>query len=210
MISYHAISNALFHYKKLGYEHIEVPWLVPEQVIQITAKEGTNYYPNAYRDGFLVGSAEQSFLYLIYKSKLKPGKYCAVTPCFRDDKEDETHQKYFMKLELIHYLGMASDETEYINELEIMVNDALSFFKTELPVYWKKTQDDRSLISYDIEYQGIELGSYGIRQHNDSVFGVRKLPGEMWIYGTGVAEPRFSSQIKRHYMENRYEDNFKI
>jgi hypothetical protein len=31
-------------------------------------------------------------------------------------------------------------------------------------------------------YNGFELGSYGVRQYHDIT----------WIYGTGIAEPRFS------------------
>ena len=39
---------------------------------------------------------------------------------------------------------------------------------------------------YDIVLNGIEVGSYGIRQHENL----------RWIYGTGIAEPRFSTALK--------------
>ena len=39
---------------------------------------------------------------------------------------------------------------------------------------------------YDIELYGIEIGSYGIR----------RVRGFSWIYGTMLAEPRFSEAYK--------------
>ena len=42
--------------------------------------------------------------------------------------------------------------------------------------------NDEGTIQYDIDYHGIELGSYGIR-HCQFL---------NWIYGTGCAEPRLS------------------
>jgi hypothetical protein len=61
----------------------------------------------------------------------------------------------------------------------------LSFFQTQVP--------DQNLLKivttsdgYDIEYNGVEIGSYGIR----------KTSFLEWIYGTGLAEPRFSRSLK--------------
>lgn len=39
--------------------------------------------------------------------------------------------------------------------------------------------------SYDLEINNIEVGSYGIRQYKNL----------FWVYGTGLAEPRFSQAI---------------
>ena len=38
---------------------------------------------------------------------------------------------------------------------------------------------------YDLMINGIEVGSYGLRMGN----------GYEWVYGTGLAEPRFSVAI---------------
>ena len=65
--------------------------------------------------------------------------------------------------------------------------DAQQFFSLHVPVDLVKTDDERSDESYDIESNGIELGSYGIRQHENIT----------WVYGTGLAEPRLSIAIKR-------------
>lgn len=41
---------------------------------------------------------------------------------------------------------------------------------------------------YDLEYHGIELGSYGIRECDFL----------KWIYGTGCSEPRLSRTLQMH------------
>ena len=41
-------------------------------------------------------------------------------------------------------------------------------------------------LSYDLIYDNIELGSYGIRTYKNL----------KWIYATGIAEPRFSNTLK--------------
>lgn len=183
MIDYSLIADAIEYYQDQGYELIDVPWTVPEHVLKITCKENHMFENNKYLNNYLVGSAEQSFLDLIKRNKLRFGKYCAVTPCFRNDEEDELHQKYFMKLELIHY---ANNWWTLNTNLEMMIHDAQTFFSLFTDVTVVKTSDERSQESYDIEHNGIELGSYGIRQHEN----IR------WIYGTGIAEPRFSYALK--------------
>ena len=67
--------------------------------------------------------------------------------------------------------------------MDDIINDALSFFKKYLPESKVETTD----IGFDIVCNGIELGSYGIRS----------CPFLDWIYGTGCAEPRTSSLIKK-------------
>jgi hypothetical protein len=51
-----------------------------------------------------------------------------------------------------------------------------------------KTYDSRSDESYDIECNGVELGSYGVR-HFENID---------WIYGTGLAEPRLSTVMNKY------------
>lgn len=189
MISYSILSDAVYHYKQLGFEYIEVPWYAPESTISITRPENL-YIENDFRinnkDQFLVASAEQSFLDMIINDKIKPGKYVAVTPCFRNDEVDILHQKYFMKCELIEYLDSFNME-DSIKRLSSITMCALSFFISHLPnVYIETTNDKTSILSRDILSDNIELGSYGIRSYN----------GKYWIYGTGCAEPRLSKAIE--------------
>ncbi len=179
MIDYTKIAMAVEYYKALGYKYIDAPWLVSKDTIDITKPPELRYFSTAF--GHLVGSGEQSFLHI--RNHLKVGKkYQCVTPCFRDDVKDEFHQRCFLKLELIEVLG--EDEANDIVVLEKMINDAWDFFAKFA------NEEDMEEIDYgdnfDIEVNGVEVGSYGARSHQ----------GFSWAYGTGVAEPRFSIALK--------------
>jgi len=84
-----------------------------------------------------------------------------------------------MKNELI-IAGSSKSE-----DLEKIIETAFSFFKGEVPnselLSIVKTEQ-----GFDINYGNIEIGSYGIRSCSFLD----------WIYGTGLAEPRFSRALK--------------
>lgn len=171
-ISWRLISEGISYYQKEEYIYKEVPWLVPEEIMRIT-------FPGDYRFktplGDPVGSGEQSFLYLDKEGELPKGRYMTVTPCFRDEDEDEFHKRQFMKLEL--YI------TDCVNKenLNHVINTCQKFFSKFIwkwPVK-KVTMEDGSI---DLVCNDIELGSYGIKEHD----------GLEWIYATGLAEPRLS------------------
>lgn len=180
MINYGLISKSQDYYGRLGYEKLEVPCLVEEDYINATFSTYMEY-PYKIKDGrCLVGSAEQSFIKLMIEENLI-GKYQAVTPCFRADEIDELHQEYFIKNEL--FIRLERDE-EYELILEIMLKDASRFFNCISSSKCDIIQTDKD--SFDININGIEVGSYGIR----TLFTNGK--EYKWIYGTGLAEPRFS------------------
>jgi len=190
MINYGLLAEALEYYQDQGYELIDVPWTVSKQSMNITAGESIDLEKSKYIDDYLVGSAEQSFLHMIRGGEISEGRFCAVTPCFRsNDPEDELHQKYFMKVELI---SITKEWWKWVPEMEMMLTSAKDFFSQFVDVEVVKTQDDRSDESYDIECHGIELGSYGIR-HFENI---------NWIYGTGLAEPRLSTVMNREFYGN--------
>lgn len=212
MINWHLFSKAITTYTHLGYKLIEVPWLVDQQTINVTLPPGKKPFTvdGCGEVNQLVGSAEQSFIYLALQGKLLPGKYQALTPCFRDDQEDELHHKYFMKLELIHinpkpfilnkadghtYFGPINrkDENEWLasegldpiedegepstyDQVLLDAKYALSFLAKK-PIKIERTNEGA-----DLTINGVEIGSYGIRTYNAIT----------WVYGTGLAEPRFS------------------
>lgn len=188
MINYHNIVRALNYYTSLGYKHIEAPWLADLDTVMITCPPGRTVYPLA-NDGFLVASAEQGFLQLIKDKKIAPGKYISVGPCFRDDTLDELHQRYFLKAELIDIpspQGQIKDLHKYLSSLNTMLKEATSFFKEQIfELELVDTTQETGHSSYDIKTKNgqIELGSYGLRYHRDVGF---------WVYGTAIAEPRFS------------------
>lgn len=173
-MNYKRLLEAQDYYTEFGYKPIDVPWTVSKLIIDITIPRDNK--PAALGKDYLVGSAEQSFLQLISKKELKPGKYSALTPCFRDDLEDELHKKYFMKLELIN-----TEINNSENDLFSMLNLSTKFFKRYLDVMSIRT----GYKEYDIitSHNQIELGSYGIRYN--PLIGT-------WIFGTGLAEPRLS------------------
>ncbi len=178
-IDYLVLAQALSFYEAHGFSYIEVPWAVSEAAINETLPPGKK--PDIFLNGkCLVGSAEQSFIeYMLQERTL--GKHCAITPCFRDDVEDEWHQKYFMKLELYQFIQKGTDAKIVERHLERMIAVAKEFFSRYIPVRTQKTNDGIDIVC---AHSGIELGSYGIRYLKD---------GDGWIYGTGVAEPRFSA-----------------
>mgnify|MGYP001465308888 CR=1 FL=1 len=175
MINYKIINDSIAYYNNWGFERIEVPWTVSEYVENLTKPKEAVSCKLQYNDKCLVGSGEQSFLYLYLKEFLPKGQYQAVTPCFRFENYDYLHNKYFIKNELI--------KTDIVNHNELVhiVDHCLKFFRNYLP-------DCVSIVTeqgFDIEWNGYELGSYGIRKNEFLEY----------IYATGVAEPRLSKLI---------------
>ena len=181
MINYSHLAESCKYYSGLGYKRIETPWWVSQDILDITKPpeaEGRATYFLPANKKCLVASGEQSFLYLANKGSLAPGRYFTITPCFRDEVITTTHSKYFIKNELIN--------TEEVNEktLNAMIVDAYGLFQFLVPNECRLKIVETSL-GFDILYDGIELGSYGIRS-----CGFLD-----WIYGTGCAEPRLSRAI---------------
>jgi hypothetical protein len=192
MIDYGLISNAIDYYDSQGFLRIETPWLVSKDIADLTKPLDSSTYivqkDVETKQKAFVASGEQSFLYLINKGHMpNSGRYQTVTPCLRDDAWDTTHMKNFVKLELIEYNTDANIDDDA--RVKRMVDQAMGFFskhvdKKLLTVVKIITKD---AVSYDINLNDIEIGSYGYR----------KCLFCNWIYGTGIAEPRFSRLLKQ-------------
>lgn len=178
MVDYTNIGKAIDYYTSYGFKYIEVPWYVDRDITNITCPDRGNVFLTEYGD--LVGSAEQSFISMALNKEIGSGRYCAVTPCFRDDQTDDIHMKYFMKVELI-ILKAGKFDLMYA-ERDAVLGLCYDFFKSvgcsKLDIV--KTEDGK-----DIENNNIEVGSYGVRRHSDI----------QWVYGTGIAEPRCSLSL---------------
>ena len=198
-INYNNIARALNFYQGLDkkwqgeikFNYVEVPWYVTESVMNVTKpknilSDGDYYLPT--NDKYLVASAEQSFIYEMFKGIITSGYYVGVTPCFRFEKISDTSRKCFMKVELIY---ISNDmEEDLVTHLHKIMEDARFFFEITLgtspeiiatePV---ESQGCEASDCYDINFKGYELGSYGIRQYKNLF---------RWVYGTGCAEPRLS------------------
>lgn len=187
MIDYRVIADSIDHYKRHGFVPIETPWTVSKETSAITKPEAKNDNELTHNGKVLVASGEQSFLYLMIKGFLLPGKYQTCTPCFRNDSFDILHRKYFIKNELI-----ITDNVN-VEELKKVVGLSMSFFSSVLPhetleivnktEYVESVRIDSTDIECRIDGKLYELGSYGIRRHEYLE----------WIYATGCAEPRLSN-----------------
>jgi hypothetical protein len=191
-IAYDIVEAAVAAYEFRGYKYLEVPWVVSDQAMNATVPVGCPMFEG--ERGAFVASGEQSFIQLILEGKLSKGRYCCATPCYRpwDNGKSPLHQTQFFKVELIDYVGDDGYSLSPMKSQYDMIRDAaysfMSFFFNDLQFI--ETQDDprqecTTVKSSDIvTKEGIELGSYGIRSHPKT---------GTWIYGTGVALPRFTS-----------------
>ena len=176
-INWQLLSKAHEYYSKF-FLYKETPFIVPEYFSSIT-KPHTNSSFILNEDMFqsqpheLVGSAEQGFIYLLLTNKISNGSFFSITPCFRADNYDKIHFPWFMKLEIFE---CPSNLSRVIDVLDI----CLEFFKKNKDGNYQivKTSD----MSWDINLNNIEIGSYGIRNINK----------QMILYATGLALPRFS------------------
>ena len=100
MINYNNLAKSIEFYEIQGYKRIEAPWLVPPCIDNITKPKNKRHYMLKHNNKCLVASGEQSFMYLYLKENLPLGKFQTITPCFRDERYDLYHEKYFMKNEL--------------------------------------------------------------------------------------------------------------
>lgn len=182
-LNFRLIGAAQEFYENAGYKPIAVPWVIDEDYVAETKPEGVEFYSTL--GGVLVTSAEQSFIQMLDRGWDEPGSYQATTPCFRDEDHDNLHSPYFMKTELF------DNENVTVARLHEMIGTALTFFNSMSPGLAK--MEDMGDGTFDIVgvKTGLELGSYGIRERKNF----------SWIYGTGIALPRFE-QVETKEKEN--------
>ena len=193
VINYTRLTEALDYYTKVcGFIYKDVSWLVNEEISNITKPdERKNFF---VRDKVLVASAEQSFLQkvLIDKSLEYDENYIAITPCFRDEPVlDELHNLFFMKAEMFCRIKSTKDGYKL---LDLYIRAAQAFFERyniKTKVVDTGCTFFLTIQSYDIidEKTGIELGSYSLNE--------LKHEANMWVCGTGLAEPRFSVVLNK-------------
>lgn len=185
-IDWGLLARASSFYANKEFQYIETPWTTPTSVHDFTKPHQNPSFihelslPQGHELCELVGSAEQGFIYLMLNNAIKDGKYYSVTPCFRFDNYDKTHQPWFMKTELMHLQSNCSEQQAAENALELLKSAAL-FFK-EIAPEGKLDTVQTSPTSWDLNLNGIEVGSYGVRKVQNIIFA----------YGTGLALPRFS------------------
>lgn len=169
-IDYHLLNDALQFYHRMGYRQVEVPWMVGREACFATLDEGQSNAILTDDQRYLVGSAEQGFL----EMDLPHGSYMAVSPCFRRGERDSIHQETFVKLEL-HRTDVVT-----LDALHTMIEQCRAYFRSLAPDL--EIELVATSHGWDIEMEGVEIGSYGRRS----------ALGRTWLYGTGLALPRFT------------------
>lgn len=187
MIDYQKLADSIVYYEEKGFVRIDAPWWVSTNVSDITKPDNVENFYIPKNDKCLVASGEQSFICSMVKGRLPKGTYQTITPCFRDEKNDPLHRRCFLKNELIDIID-TSEKRLY--EIIAICSNFYSRYLSGLRII-KTDAPKAALCNFDIECNGIELGSYGIRTH----LNLR------WIYATGCAEPRLS--IVEGYVNNK-------
>lgn len=208
-IHYQNLADAVKYYSDYDFRYIEVPWWVTSDIANLTKPTGiseNSNYKLSVNGKCLVASGEQAFLYLANKGHLVPGQYQTVTPCFRNEEYDHYHSKQFMKLELIRLFEYKLVDSKVLVQsmVEEMALCAFNFFSSFVKAIDPKlansitrvytgVDDPIALpdtkqvdVVLNVDGHAIELGSYGARTTSFAT----------WVYGTGLAEPRFSKALK--------------
>jgi len=166
-------------YAELGFQDLPQPWVASHEATHATLPSGV--LPCELNGQILVGSAEQAFIDRMLTHQMPQGRWQATTPCFRNEPVlDALHKPYFIKLELIHYMPSMADA-----ELETMILQVRWVLGTLIPDGGPTIKIEPTDIGWDLTLHGQEIGSYGIREY----------AGHRWIYGTGIAEPRFTTIV---------------
>ncbi len=187
---------------------VNLPWLAPDHIMQHTKPAWVNRSDPATMEGSLVASGEQSFLWLHERGDLPPNRghgYIGFSACFRLEEYDAYHHHYFLKAELF---APATDEAHAAAIQHAMLRDvrqvwsglqvsnaplefaALSHVPSHhriLPIRVRDLGDQM-----DLEINGVELGSYGIRHD---------CHGDLYVFGTALAEPRFGEAVREYRRE---------
>jgi hypothetical protein len=116
---------------------------------------------------------------MMLDGKLQGGFYVTAGPCFRDEPIiDEQHQYAFFKVELIKIYNVNEVPSE-LQHIQKLVHDA---GQVVYELYGSRANVVKTPEGYDLEVNGIEIGSYGFREYKE----------HRWVYGTGLALPRTS------------------
>lgn len=177
LIDYPLLARACQFYESRGYKQIEVPWIVEGEVSRMTSPTGTDGVAFILQDSrHLVCSAEHGFIDMFLHGGLEiHQKYYSVSPCFRDEEHDDTHSKWFMKLELFVACERRAGAVLYYDGF---IKGARTLFREE----GVETETIETAIGLDLMAGDLEVGSYGLRKINNSYVA----------YGTGLALPRLS------------------
>lgn len=183
LIQWELLGYALRRFQEMGYVRTESPWIVDSLTSQLTHPATEPTYVTLGIPVVLVGSGEQSLLSM----NLPQGSYVTCTPCFRPEPENELgplKQRQFVKVELFLVPEQNADSQTLVASRNQMMHHA-ALVMSELGAERSKLEPVWTPDGEDLQYQGIELGSYSVRH----------VEGRTWICGTGLALPRFTEAV---------------
>lgn len=167
-----------------GAQWVDLPWTVPKQFTDATRPMLEFGQDIQTPHGMLLASGEQAFLWMDSQNLLPPHCHIGWTPCFRDEPViDRWHRYGFMKVEAYQPLSSRDHQK---SALMALVDRAQSHFER-----WSGRHVRQRWFpdgTCDIEINGVEVGSYGIRRHPTHAH-------REYLYGTVLAEPRFSEAL---------------
>lgn len=184
------LARCLQYWGTQGFQFVSLPWMTPARYIEATKPPFVLGADVATEHGTLVASGEQSFLMLAEQGHLPTGdRFIGWTPCFRPEPVfDARHHFYFMKAELYQRVDSLDSARETLSS---MVAGALQWMQQEMyeagvaeSLWLEEMGQDQT----DILLGQFELGSYGVRQ----------FAGQLYVYGTACAEPRFTEAIEAY------------
>ncbi|MEL7338964.1 MAG: hypothetical protein AAGM67_00655 [Bacteroidota bacterium] len=191
-INYNLLVDALSYYRQKGYKEIEVPWVVPGYIADLTKPpEGSSHKiltNNGTDHGSFIASAEQGLIDLMLRGCLQENKpYMTVSPCLRlGDTKGPYHFQEFMKLELFSF-GY-SQSKDHMACARVFMENQLDFLR-EIRVETYDVSPNQVDLYFRFKGHMVELGSYGRREilYKDKEYTIQ--------YGTGLALPRLSQCI---------------
>jgi hypothetical protein len=191
---------AIQTYKTYGYIEKAVPYIVDTSVNYLTCPDWAKvvrHEVDGKTVGVYTGSAEQGFLQLLHDKQLEPGRYVALTPCARCEVPSVDHMLIFLKVELIDTDLQGLSDLQRLDRLDKMILEAMSCFSGILATCGsgcklESVVADSDEIQFDILLNGIEIGSYGERKDSH---------GNYYLYGTGIAEPRFTYALSQNSLQ---------
>lgn len=180
-IDHGKLSHALLVGQALGYKQVEVNWIIPGYIGDITRPENAHrisvHSEETFHNGELIASGETGLIHDRGQYRDPDMRLMTCTPCFRSEPtyQHGLYEPWFMKVEL-----MIANPTDGL----VAATELMTTAKRIMGTWTRKLEFDPAI--GDLFLNKIEVGSYGVREYN----------GFRWAYGTGLAEPRFTYALQ--------------
>jgi len=174
-------------WEERGAQVVTLPWMASASAMNATRPPERAVDSDISTPfGFLVASGEQAFLDL-WTSAWKTGQMrIGWTPCFRHEPQfDATHHYCFCKAEVFVPVTAQTAQQE-VDRVRLLALEILQQLldRSHQSAELKCVQTEQG---YDIECNGVEVGSYGARHHHNN----------WYVFGTALAEPRWSTAVAK-------------